>query len=499
VTTDRSAEYLTGLVRELCKLPHETEWVEFKANNADPQEIGEYLSALANAAALNGKAFAYLVWGVEDQTHRVIGTSFRPATTKKGNEPLETWLLRLLTPKIHFRFHELTVDGMPVALLEIGRAFRHPVRFQGEELIRIGAAKRLLKEAPDRERALWRIFDKTPFEHLVAVERAGADEVVRLLDYPAYFDLLEQTLPTDRDGILKALTNDGLIYPCEAGGWDITNLGAILFAKRLQDFRSLQRKAMRVIQYRGVGRTETLREREGGKGYASGFAGLIGFINGLLPANEVIGQALRTTAAMYPELAVRELVANALIHQDFFVTGAGPMVEIFSDRIEITNPGEPLVDTRRFVDTPPKSRNETLASLMRRFRVCEERGSGIDKVVFQIELFQLPAPLFETPEGFTRAVLFAHKPLAAMNRADRVRACYMHACLRYVMRQSVTNTSIRERFGIEEKNAALASRLLNEAIEDEMIVVRDPSVGTRSRSYLPYWAASSQGGPAVVA
>jgi predicted HTH transcriptional regulator len=146
---------------------------------------------------------------------------------------------------------------------------------------------------------------------------------------------------------------------------------------------------------------------------------------------------------MYPELAVRELVANAIIHQDFFVTGAGPMVEIFSDRIEITNPGEPLVDTRRFVDTPPKSRNETLASLMRRFRICEERGSGIDKVVFQIELFQLPAPLFETPEGFTRAVLFAHKPLAAMNQADRVRACYMHACLRYVMRQPVTNTSTR--------------------------------------------------------
>jgi ATP-dependent DNA helicase RecG len=388
---------------------------------------------------------------------------------------------------------------MPVVLLEIGRAFRHPVRFQGEEFIRIGAAKKPLKEAPDRERALWRIFDQTPFEDLIAVERAGEDEVLRLLDYPAYFDLLEQLLPADRDGILKALTDDGLIHPCEAGGWNITNLGAILFAKRLEDFRSLQRKAMRIIQYRGAGRTETLREQEGGKGYASGFAGLISYINGLLPANEVIGQALRKTAPMYPELAVRELVANAIIHQDFFVTGAGPMVEIFWDRIEITNPGEPLVDTRRFVDTPPKSRNETLASLMRRFRICEERGSGIDKVVFQIELFQLPAPLFETPEGFTRAVLFAHKPLAAMNQADRVRACYMHACLRYVMRQPVTNTSIRERFGIEEKNAALASRLLNEAVEDRMIVVRDPSVGTRSRSYLPYWAASNPVGPGVVA
>ncbi len=499
MTADRNAEYFAGLVRELCKLPHETEWLEFKVNNSSPQEIGEYLSALANAAALNGKAFAYLIWGVENTTHRIVGTEFSPASTKKGNEPLETWLLRLLTPKIHFRFHEVALGGLPIVLLEIGRAFRHPVRFQSDEFIRIGAVKKPLKEAPDTERALWRIFDQTPFEDLIAVERADADEVLRLLDYPAYFDLLERPLPTDRDGILKALTDDRLIQPSEAGGWNVTNLGAILFAKRLSDFRSLRRKAVRVIQYRGTGRTEALREQEGGKGYASGFDGLIGYVNGLLPSNEVIGQALRKTVPMYPELAVRELVANALIHQDFFVTGAGPMVEIFSDRIEVTNPGEPLVDTRRFVDTPPKSRNDVLASLMRRFRICEERGSGIDKVVFEIEVFQLPAPLFESPEGFTRAVLFAHKPLAAMEKSDRIRSCYLHACLRYVMRQPVTNTSVRERFGIAEKNASIASRLLNEAVEDGMIVVRDLSVGTRIRSYLPYWAAPNAGNSGVVA
>lgn len=498
MTPERNSEYLVSLVRELCKLPNETEWVEFKVNNADPQEIGQYLSALANGAALNGKALAHLIWGVEDQTHRIVGTDFSPSATRKGNEPLESWLLRLLTPKIHFHFHELTVDGVPVVLLEVGRAFRHPVRFQGEEFIRIGEAKKPLKEAPDRERTLWRIFDTTPFEDLIAIERAGAEDVLQLLEYPAYFDLLERPLPTDRDGILKALSEDDLIHPCEAGGWNITNLGAILFAKRLEDFRSLRRKAIRVIQYRGTGRTETLREQEAGKGYASGFAGVIGYINGLLPANEIIGQALRRTVPMYPELAVRELVANAIIHQDFFVTGAGPMVEIFSDRIEITNPGEALVDTRRFVDTPPKSRNDVLASLMRRFRVCEERGSGIDKVVSQVELFQLPAPLFEKPKGFTRAVLFAHKPLTAMDSAERVRACYLHACLRYVTRQPVTNTSIRERFGIEEQNAALASRLLNEAVEDGMIVVRDVRVGRKSRSYLPYWAAPDPADPAAV-
>lgn len=490
MSTDRTTEYLVDLVRELCNLPRETEWVEFKHNNYDPQLIGEYLSALSNAAALHGKAFAYLVWGVDDETHAVVGTTFMPSSARKGNEPLETWLLRLLTPKIHFRFHEVEVDGRPVALLEVGRAFRHPVRFGSEAFIRIGQVKKPLREAPEHERALWRILDQTPFEDLIAAERVSGDEVLRLLDYPTYFDLLEQPLPPNRDAILAALADDDLIRRSEAGGWNITNLGAVLFAKRLDDFKALRRKAVRVIQYRDGSRVETLREQVVSRGYASGFEGLIGYINGLLPANEVIEQALRRSVPMFPELAVRELVANALIHQDFFVSGAGPMVEIFDDRIEITNPGEPLMDAQRLVDTPPKSRNEALASLMRRFRICEERGSGIDKVVSQIELFQLPAPLFEVPEGFMRVTLFAHRSLTEMDRADRVRACYLHACLRYVSRKPMTNASLRERFGIPAQNAAIASRMLNEAIEAGMIVIQDPEAGTRSRRYLPFWAST---------
>jgi len=419
MTSDRPVDYLVSLVRELCKLPQETEWVEFKENDAAPQDIGEYISALANGAALTGKAFAYLVWGVRSNDHVVIGTSFAPRAARVGNEELENWLLRLLQPKIDFRFFEVSVDGLPVVILEIDRAARHPVGFSGKEFIRVGSYKKKLKDFPEKERALWRIFDQTPFEDGVAVEHIAANEVLRLLDYPAYFDLLELPLPENRGGILSALDEDGLIQSCDAGGWNITNLGAILFAKRFQDFRTLKRKAVRVVQYRGVGRVETLKEQVGGKGYASAFEGLISFINGLLPSNEVVEQALRKTVPMFPELAVRELVVNALIHQDFFVTGSGPMVEIFDDRIEITNPGDPLVDTQRFVDTPPKSRNEALASLMRRFRICEERGSGIDKVIFQVELFQLPAPLFEVTEGFTRTVLFAHKSLSDMNKVDR--------------------------------------------------------------------------------
>jgi predicted HTH transcriptional regulator len=496
MSSKRPADYLVSLVRELCALPRETEWIEFKVNNAEAQVIGEYVSALANAAALAGKAFAYLLWGVRDGDHAVVGTVFDLQAARVGNEELESWLLRLLEPRIDFRFFTVPMNGQTVVILEISRAAGRPVRFSGQEFIRVGTYKKKLKDFPEKERALWRIFDSTPFEDGTAAEHTTGDDVLRLLDYPAYFDLLERRLPANRDGILAALAEDRLIRKGEAGGWDITYLGAILFAKRLDAFDRLRRKAVRVIQYRGNGRTETLREQEGAKGYACGFEGLIGYIHGLLPANEVIEQALRRSVPMFPELAVRELVANALIHQDFFVTGAGPMVEIFDDRIEITNPGKPLVDTQRFVDTPPRSRNEALASLMRRFRICEERGSGIDKVVFEVELFQLPAPLFESPEGFTRAVLFAHKDLRAMDKADRVRACYLHACLRYVTRQETTNTTLRARFGVEEHNRAAVSRFIREAVEAGLIIPADPGAAPKLMRYVPFWAAGTPEGQA---
>lgn len=488
MSIDRPESEWLGILAELRKLPSETEWVEFKHNNDEPDEIGEYLSALANAAALTGKVSAWLVWGVSNDTHEVIGTTFNPTAAKVGNEELESWLLHLLSPKINFRFYTVQLEDNMVVLLEISAAFRHPVQFKGTEFIRVGSYRKKLKDFPEKERELWRVFDRTPFEKEIAAENIAAEEVLRLLDYPAYFDLLSLPLPEGRDGILSALAADDMIAPGKGGKWNITNLGAVLFAKRLADFRTLARKAVRVVLYKGENRVKTVREQEGSKGYAAGFEGLIGFVTNLLPSNEVIGQALRKQVPMFPELAIRELVANAIIHQDFHLTGTGPMVEIFAGRMEITNPGLPLVQTDRFLDSPPRSRNEALASFMRRIGVCEERGSGVDKVVIQTEVFQLPAPLFEATDEHTRVVLFAHREFKAMDKTDRIRAAYLHACLRYVQRDYMTNTSLRERFGIDEKNSSMVSRIIKDAVEAGLIRCHDETVGSRARKYLPRWA-----------
>jgi ATP-dependent DNA helicase RecG len=245
---------------------------------------------------------------------------------------------------------------------------------------------------------------------------------------------------------------------------------------------------VRVVVYKGNDRLDTIREQIGTKGYASGFEELISLVKTLLPANEVLGPALRKDVFMYPEIAIRELAANALIHQDFFIGGCGPLIEIFRDRMEITNPGKPLVEPNRFLDNPPRSRNEALASFMRRIGVCEERGSGVDKVISETEFSQLPAPLFEVVGNNTRVVLFAHKSFGRMAVSDRIRACYLHACLKYVQRDPMTNSTLRIRFGISEKSSAMVSRIIKETSERGLIRPMDETAGRKFMKYVPFWA-----------
>ena len=482
---DEASIILPGLV----SLPRETEWVEFKQDYAEPQGIGEYISALANSAALHDRQYGYIVWGIEDGTHTVVGTSFKPHSEKVGAEALLNWLATQLTPRIDVRFQEFEYLGHPIVLVAVPRATHVPVAFRGQEFIRHESYKKRLMDFPEKERELWAVFSRKPFDRGVAAEGVTEDRVLSLLDYPAYFELTGQPLPDNRAGILARLESEQLATAKGGGRYDVTNLGAILFAKRINEFTQLSRKALRVVVYKGTNRVETMRETPGSMGYAVGFQGAIRFISDQLPENEEIGLALRRQVRMYPEIAIRELVANAIIHQDFTLTGTGPMVELFSDRIEITNPGAPLIDTMRFIDEPPRSRNEALAAFMRRLNICEERGSGIDKVVFNVELYQLPAPDFSATSSHTRAVLFAYRKLADMDRADRVRACYQHACLKYVSNDTMTNASLRQRFSIEERNYSMAWRIIRETLNAGLVKRLDPgSKSKKHAKYVPFWA-----------
>nr|WP_305069925.1 ATP-binding protein [Flavobacterium covae] len=254
-----------------------------------------------------------------------------------------------------------------------------------------------------------------PFELEIAKDKLSADDVIKLLSTETYFDLIGIPYPTSRSGVIDKLIKEKLIV--KSNGYAITNLGAILFAKNLPDFDSVQRKSVRVIVYKGKNKVETIREQIGVKGYALGFIGLMDWINSQLPANEEIGKALRSDTRMYPEIAIRELVANALIHQDLLVKGF-PMIEIFSDRIEISNPGIPLITPDRFIDSYI-SRNENFADLMRRMGFCEEKGSGMDKVIFNNELYQLPPINVIVDENRTRITLYSYKTLNDLDKKEK--------------------------------------------------------------------------------
>lgn len=373
-------------------------------------------------------------------------------------------------------------------LLEVQPAVASPVAFKGTEWIRLGSVKKKLKEHPGKEKELWLVLSRLTFEKGIAAPGLTSDEVLGRIDYPQYFELAGLGLPANRSGILERLAAEQFIVAKGEDHFDITNLGAILFAKNLNQFAGLARKALRVIQYKASDRLATIKEHAATRGYAAGFASVVDYINDQLPSSEEIGRALRREVRMYPKLAVRELVANALIHQDFSLAGTGPMVEIFTDRIEFTNPGPPLIDPLRFIDEPPQSRNEALAATMRRLNLCEERGTGIDKVVAEIELYQLPAPDFQATPRHTRALLFAPRKFAQMHAEARIRACYQHACLCWVANKPMTNATVRARFGISERNYPMASRIIADTLKAGLI--KSESSATKSKrlaKYVPFW------------
>lgn len=458
--------------------PAETEHLEFKEakQQYDANKLLRYCVALANERG------GYLVLGVSDKLPRqVVGSQAFSATTELND------IKARIVEKLHIRVD--TVELMHplgrVLVFDIpSRPVGHPLDFDGTYLMRAG--EDLVAMTPDQLR---RIFAEGEEDWSLRPAMIGCDgdKVVQLLDTQSYFDLLNLPYPATREAVLERFSGEHLIERT-GEGWNITNLGALLFAKKLDQFDKLARKAPRVIVYEGTNKLKTKADKPGNKGYAVGFQGLVEYINGLVPSNEVIEQALRREVKMFPEIAVRELVANALIHQDVAESGASVMVELYDDRMEISNPGKPFIPPDRFIDEY-RSRNERLADLMRRLGICEEKGSGVDKVIQAAEVYQLPAPDFRVGEIRTSAVLFAHKDFEQMDKADRVRASYQHCCLRYVMNEKMTNQSLRERFKLSEKKSESVSRAIRDSIEAGKIKLADPdATSLRYRSYIPFWA-----------
>lgn len=476
------------LVEELSKQANESACLEFKLNKNDPKMIGEDICALANSAALAERDFAYMIWGVDNESHKIKGTHIDFDTQKVGNEELESWLRHQLSRNADFQILTAERNNVKVVVLKISCALGYPVAFENTSYIRVGSYTKKLNDYIEIQARLWDRLRNLDFETQPAISNLDSVTAVQMLDASLLFSETKTPEPSTIDGFVELFLRERLIQRQDDGRYSISNMGAVLFAKKMIDFPRISRKAVRIIQYEGTNRLKMVREIIMEKGYATGFAELIQSIMMLTPAEEPIIGAFRKPMPAYPEISIRELVANALIHQDLSIKGAGPLIEIFADRIEISNPGACLVEADRIIDCVPRSRNEDVAALMRRLHICEEAGGGWDKAVSGCEEKHIPAPKVEANKENVRVTLSIISDFAKMTTAEKLWTCYLHACLMYVENQYLTNTSLRARFGLKDESAASISRLIKDALAQGMIKPHDPETAKRYMKYVPIWA-----------
>lgn len=461
-------------------VPRENEHLEFKEakQQYDKIKLLEYCVAFANEGG------GHLILGVNNKLNnkiprKVVGTA---AFNDIGD--IKSYVLA----KLNFRIegYELNHSDGRVLVFEIpSRPTGQPQHLNGAYFMRLG--EELVPMTPEQLRRIF-LEAETSWLGQAAKTNVSSDEVIALLNTQIYFDLQNLPYPPTREGVLDRFISENLVKS-SGSSWTITNLAAILFAKNLNDFSSsLSRKAPRVVIYKGTGKLETQEDHHHMQGYVVGFENLVNFVHAAAPQNHFIEQVIREEVKMFPKQALRELITNALIHQDFAITGASVMIEMFSDRLEISNPGVPPIRVERFIDEY-RSRNEPLADLMRRLHICEEKGSGIDKVVKAAEIYQLPAPDFRAGEHRTTTILFSHQDFSEMSKADRIRACYQHCCLLYVNNKRMSNQTLRERFKLPESKNTTISAIIASTKEAGLIKPDITEISsTRYIKYLPFWA-----------
>lgn len=455
--------------------PSEDQHLEFKEakQTFDREKLNRYCVGMANEGG------GHLLLGIADRAPRaVVGTGAFPDLVELAEKLFHSLGFRVDVEEVAHP------DGRVVVVHVPPRPRGSAYHLGGTYWMRAGS--QLTAMDPSQLR---RIFAEGEPDWLEEHASVGlqADDIVKLLDTQSFFDLLGLTYPTGRAGVLDRLISERLV-DAVGSTFAVRRLGAVLLAKNLGDFPELARKSPRVVVYSGVSKLETRLDQSFVRGYAVGFQEQVRFVMAQLPQNEVIEGALRRGVKLLPEVVIRELLANALIHQDFMIRGATVMTEVYGNRIEFSNPGAPVVPVERFIDGY-QSRNERLADFMRRIGICEEKSSGIDRVVSAAETLQLPAPNFQVDHLRTYAIIHGPKDFEAMTRDERTRACYQHCALRWVMRGHMTNQSLRERFHLPETKSATASQIIA-ATQEAGLVRVDEKVGASRKyaRYVPYWA-----------
>jgi len=382
------------LIDRLRALPSETEWFEFKRNRQEPQAIGEYLSALSNGACLANQPRGYLVFGIDDASHAVVGTRFEPYSAKgKGNQDLLPWLASGLQPNPGFEVHAVAHPDGRVVLFEVGPALGEPVAFFGTPYVRVGASKTELRKHPEKARAIW---------------TRGSDWSATVCKSASLDDL-------DPEAIAKAREQFIVKHPSQAAevaGWgddtflnkarllkqgDVTNTALLLLGR--PESATLLSPAVAKISWilKDADNRELDYEHIGPPFLLAGDR-LLKRIRNLIVRALPSGTLFPQEITQYDPWVIREALHNAIAHQDYRRHGRIVVVE-FPDRVLVTNVGDFLpgnVETVIRQDAPQALyRNPFLADAMVELNLIDTQGGGIKRMFETQRRRSFPLPDYD--------------------------------------------------------------------------------------------------------
>mgnify|MGYP005855218929 CR=1 FL=1 len=401
---------LIQTLERLIQLSDETALVEFKSNWKKESDIGEYISAMANVALLAQQEQAWVIWGVDDQTHEIKGTRFDPFKQKVGNQGLIMWLQQKTNPKADFEFHKIKYQQAELVLLEVRQPRSAPVAFENERYIRIDSHKTRLSQHPDKESRIWGALGMKKDWSGDIVPEATLDDLDPQALESARKRFVEFLLMNEKDVERQATIQR------EAAQWnDITLLNKARITKAGKITRSALLLLGKDESSHFLGPVDAkiswiLRESNGKTRSSQPFSPpwllnsdqLFARIRNLTIEEMPDGTLFPVAIQQYDNWVIREALHNCIAHQDYSMGGKINVVE-YPGCLIFTNLGQFIPQSVEWMlenQSPPEHyRNQWLIDGMIRLRMIEQVGSGIRRMFETQKERLLPLPDYALNEG----------------------------------------------------------------------------------------------------
>lgn len=471
------------LEKSLSATPQELNELDWKASTSLAERMGRHLSAFAN---YGGGGF--LVYGIDDD-----GTV--TGLTKEQNDifasRIGNWARDLTNPEVRTQIFSFEFRGKNLLGIYVEEAFDKPVHKKGGTLndsyLRAGGQSRIMTREEIRHSMMTSRNQR--FEEMPA--SLSQSVISNLSDYFDFSEFLKRTHVENPD---TQRFNEHLfahkLFARVDQNYIPTNLAVLSCARKLSELPSYERFAVRVTEYSDTTKMHAKRDQTFQAGISLSLDLIVNHLISILPHSETIHDATKLKTSIIPPIAIRELVINSVMHRDLTKTNSFITIEVFSDRIEITNPGGllPDISVDRLIDHPSVCRNEVLSDFLRKLGLAEERGSGVDNALSAIELWGLPPVIFESERDYFKAIILMPRKYNEMTKDERITAAYQHACLNKIIGKKTTNSTLRTRFKFSTDETTKVGRLINDAVDAKKIKLANPDASRRDYHYLPYWA-----------